>query len=118
ALAEERGERLVFVAGADLAHVGPRFGDDTPYDEEQRHALETADRESLAHATAHEAAGFWGHVSNDNDTRRVCGLAPIYAMLKSMPASTTAHAETLCYEQTIDPDDGSIVSHASVAFYR
>ncbi|MEO8800072.1 MAG: AmmeMemoRadiSam system protein B [Polyangiaceae bacterium] len=118
ALAEERGERIVFVAGADMAHVGPRFGDAEPYDEEQRHDLETVDRESLAHATSRSAAGFWGHVMKDNDTRRVCGLAPIYAMLKAMPKDAATHAETLHYEQTIDPDDGSIVSHASVAFYR
>jgi predicted class III extradiol MEMO1 family dioxygenase len=48
----------------------------------------------------------------------VCGLAPIYALLKSLPADQKANAETLHYEQTIDAEDGSIVSHASVAFYR
>lgn len=116
-LAEKRGERVVFVAGADLAHVGPRFGDAKPYDDRQRTALETRDRESLSHATARDASAFWDHVSSDNDTRRVCGLAPIYAVLRSLPASKGA-AETIFYEQTVDPDEGSIVSHASVAFYR
>lgn len=116
ALAEERGERVVFVAGADLAHVGPRFGDAKPYGEEERGQLEERDRGSLREATGRDAPGFWEHVSSDNDTRRVCGLAPIYALLASI--ATGGGAETLHYEQTIDAHDGSIVSHASVAFFR
>ena len=116
-LAEERGDRVVFVAGADLAHVGPRFGDAKPYGEEKRARLEERDRGSLDAAMGRDAAGFWDHVSSDNDTRRVCGLAPIYALLASLAAGGGA-AETLHYEQTIDAHDGSIVSHASVAFFR
>ncbi len=118
ALIEARDDRVVVIAGADLAHVGPRFGDAKPHDEKKRAALEKRDHESLAQAIAHDAAGFWNHVSEDNDTRRVCGLAPIYALLKSLPANQKANAQTLHYEQTIDAEDGSIVSHASVAFYR
>jgi AmmeMemoRadiSam system protein B len=117
-LVEDRGDRVVIIAGADLAHVGPRFGDSKPYDEKKRAALEQRDHDSLAAATLRDASGFWNHVSEDNDTRRVCGLAPIYALLKSLPSAKKSVAETLHYEQTIDAEDGSIVSHASVAFYR
>ena len=45
----------------------------------------------------------------------MCGLSPIYALLQTMRRGSTgalAH-----YEQTIDPEDGSIVSHAAVAFH-
>ena len=121
-LAETRGDRVVVIAGADLAHVGPRFGDAKPYDEKSREELESRDLGSLAQAIGGDAAGFWDHVSEDNATRRVCGLAPIYALLKTLGADSrsraTSGAETLHYEQTIDAEDGSIVSHASVAFYR
>jgi hypothetical protein len=115
ALVERRPGRVVVVAGADLAHVGPRFGDPGPYDAARRTALETSDRGSLERATALDAPGFWADVAKDLDERRVCGLAPIWSLLRSLGAG--ARGRVLHYEQTIDAGDGSIVSHAAVAFY-
>jgi MEMO1 family protein len=112
---ERLGDRAVVVAGADLAHVGPRFGDRAPFDAAARGRLADTDRESLAHAAEGDAPGFWAHVARDLDTRRVCGLAPIYSLLHAMPGA--ARGELLHYEQTIDADDGSIVSHAALGFY-
>jgi MEMO1 family protein len=114
ALVEARPGRVVLVAGADLAHVGPRFGDEA-FDEGQRAALEQTDRESLQRATALDAAGFWAHVAGDLDERRVCGLAPIWSLLRGV--SGGARGRVLHYEQTVDQEDGSIVSHAAVGFY-
>lgn len=113
-LVEERG--AVVVAGADLAHVGPRFGDPRPYDDRERRRLDEEDRTSLAHATELDAEGFWAHVAPDLDTRRVCGLGPIYSLLRSLGPG--AKGELRHYEQTVDPEEGSIVSHAAVGFYR
>lgn len=135
ALAESRPGRVVVIAGADLAHVGPRFGDAKAMGSRERDALEERDRASLACALGRDASAFWEHVAEDLDTRRVCGLGPIYSLLRSLPRTnggapaevnggggasraTTAHrAQILHYEQTIDDDDGSIVSHAGLAFY-
>jgi MEMO1 family protein len=111
----ELGRRVVLVAGADMAHVGPRFGDPKPYDSPSRHRLARADRDSLNLARDGDAHGFWSDVVRDLDTRRVCGLGPIYALLKTMPDE--ARGKLLHYEQNIDPDDGSIVSHAALGFY-
>jgi AmmeMemoRadiSam system protein B len=110
-----RADRTVVIAGADLAHVGPRFGDQAAYDEEQREELERADRTSLDLAREVAHRDFFYQVQSDLDTRRVCGLGPIYALLRVLPdgcKGTLAH-----YEQTIDPQEGSIVSHAAMAFY-
>jgi predicted class III extradiol MEMO1 family dioxygenase len=107
----------VVIAGADLAHVGPRFGDAKPYDDRQRHTLETTDRDSLARAVDGDASSFWSNVAADLETRRICGLAPIYSLLRTLPGARTPTAELLHYEQTVDADDGSIVSHAAVAFF-
>jgi hypothetical protein len=114
-LVEARPGRVVVVAGADLAHVGPRFGDERPYDAEQRAVLEGLDRGSLERAAAMDGAGFWADVARDLDDRRVCGLAPIWSLLQSV--SGGAHGRLLHYEQTIDAEDGSIVSHAAMGFY-
>jgi AmmeMemoRadiSam system protein B len=114
-LVESRPGRVVLVAGADLAHVGPRFGDEHPYDAEGRGNLERQDRCSLDLATSHDPSGFWAHVARDLDERRVCGLAPIWSLLRALP--TGAVGRLLHYEQTVDEGDGSIVSHAAVGFY-
>jgi AmmeMemoRadiSam system protein B len=114
-LVAERGRRVVVVAGADMAHVGPRFGDAAPLGEAQRSELRRIDGVSIELAARRDARGFWFDVARDLDTRRVCGLSPIYALLQT--AREGATGEALHYEQTIDPEEGSIVSHAAVAFW-
>jgi AmmeMemoRadiSam system protein B len=116
ALVEARQGRVLVVAGADMAHVGPRFGDEEPYGAEARASLEERDRGSLAHATGLDPGAFWAHVAGDLDTRRVCGLAPIYALLRTLPGG--AKGNLFHYEQTIDKEDGSIVSHAALGFFE
>jgi AmmeMemoRadiSam system protein B len=105
----------VVIAGADLAHVGPRFGDPRPLDEKERRVLDDTDRESLDLATGVDAEGFWKQVADDLDTRRVCGLAPVYSLLRVIDPKSKG--ELRHYEQTVDPDEGSIVSHAAMGFY-
>lgn len=108
-------KNAVVIAGADLAHVGPRFGDQKPYTDRQRAVLDETDRESLDHAERAEAEAFWSHVAKDLDSRRVCGLGPIYALLRTM--NPTAKGSLAHYEQTVDAEEGSIVSHAAMGFF-
>jgi AmmeMemoRadiSam system protein B len=114
-IVEEKGRRAVIVAGADMAHVGPRFGDPKPFDARARARLEAKDKASLARAAEADAPAFWSDVATDLETRRVCGLAPVYSLLETMPRG--ARGDLLHYEQTVDPDDGSIVSHAAIGYY-
>lgn len=113
-LVERRAGRVLVVAGADLAHVGPRFGDARALDERGRAALRDCDAESIALAVGGDAPGFFRQVAADLGTRRVCGLGPIYTMLRVLPE---ARGERLHYDQCVDPDEGSIVSHTSLAYY-
>jgi AmmeMemoRadiSam system protein B len=115
AIIEKNGGRTVVIAGADLAHVGPRFGDRAPYGEREREELARTDKISLDLAAAVEHRDFFSQVQSDLDTRRVCGLGPIYTLLRLLP--DVARGELAHYEQTIDPEEGSIVSHAAMAFY-
>jgi hypothetical protein len=115
AVVERQAHRTVVIAGADLAHVGPRFGDSSPYDAHQRKSLEQTDRASLELAAAQAHRDFFFHVQGDLESRRVCGLGPIYALLRALPEGCQGRLEH--YEQTVDPQEGSIVSHAAMAFY-
>ena len=113
-IVEARGGRAVLVAGADLAHIGPRFGDERP-DAARLTELDGTDRDSLTRAIAPDAPAFWEHVVRDLDTRRVCGLAPIYSLLRALPGGT--RGDLLHYEKTVDKDDGSVVNHAAVGYF-
>ena len=113
---DSRPGRVVVVAGADLAHIGPRFGDERPRNEALT-ALDGVDRTSLGHAAQADAQSFWKDVAKDLDTRRVCGLGPIYSLLRTLPGGASTKGELLHYEQTVDKDDGSVVSHAAMAFF-
>jgi AmmeMemoRadiSam system protein B len=110
----ERAGRVLVVAGADLAHVGPRFGDPRPLDGDGRDRLRTRDEESLDLAVGLDPKGFFRQVAADLGSRRVCGLGPIYTMLRLLSG---ARGERLHYEQHVDPEEGSIVSHAALAFH-
>ena len=114
-LVASRPGRVVIVAGADMAHVGPRFGDARALGDKGREQLERADRTSLAFALERDPSAFWSDVSHDLDERRICGLAPIYALLRALPETTGS--TLLYYDQTVDEEDGAIVSHAGVGFF-
>ena len=103
--------RVAFVAGADLAHVGPRFGDTQPVSAAQLTRLERDDRAMLETITAGAADAFFDNVAADDDRRRICGYSPIYALLRCLAGTrgTLRH-----YGQWPDPQ--AVVTHASVIF--
>ena len=105
------GRRVAFVAGADLAHVGPRFGDADPVSPKEAARLAAADRATLAAVTAGDADGFFDDAARDGDARRICGLSPIWMLLR---ATGGAPGVLRHYGQTPDPQ--CVVTFASVVF--
>jgi AmmeMemoRadiSam system protein B len=113
ALISASGEALV-IAGADLAHIGLRFGDQAAPSKTFLREIEGKDREMLAFAEDVDALGFFGYVQREGDHRRICGLPSIYALLASTDAS---RGELLSYQQSSDDGSGSTVTFASMGFY-
>ncbi len=105
------GRRVAFIAGADLAHVGPRFGDAEPVSPAEAARLAEADRAMLATVTAGDANAFFDEAARDGDARRVCGRSPIWALLR---ATGGAPGVLRRYAQTPDPE--CVVTFASVVF--
>ena len=106
------GRRVAFIAGADLAHVGPRFGDPAPMGAADLARVEHADRAMLASVERGDADAFFESVARDGDQRRICGLSPIYSLLRMLaPGSTGALRR---YAQWPDPQ--GTVTFASVVF--
>jgi len=106
------GRKVLALAAADLAHVGPAFGDAKPYGAAEREALETADTHLLSAIVAGDAEGFFGQLREVHDCNRICGLPPIYLTLRFLERS---RGEVVGYDQCpADPQYGSFVSIAGV----
>jgi MEMO1 family protein len=104
------------IAAADLAHLGPRFGDEAPVDDETASWCAGADRLSLQAAAARDSGAFFRVIAEEGDRRRVCGISAIYTLLESLPpgpAGTLLH-----YGQALDEERMTFVSFASMAFTR
>ncbi|HET6439400.1 MAG TPA: AmmeMemoRadiSam system protein B [Anaeromyxobacter sp.] len=103
------GRRVCYLAGADLAHVGPFYGDPRPPTRGELARLAEADRRTLAAAAAGDPAAFHREAIRDDHRRRLCGAAPIYAALRAAGTG----ARLLHYEQWSDGVDS--VSFAAAA---
>jgi predicted class III extradiol MEMO1 family dioxygenase len=106
-----RGRRVVAVAAADLAHVGPAFGDPEPFSVRDKAKVRLADDELLA-ACAEGPGAVLRSAARIDDRYRICGLSPIALTLAFTGPVTT---ELTGYDQCpADTDAGSIVSIAGV----
>jgi hypothetical protein len=105
------GRRVAVIAGADLAHVGPRFGDPAPLGSDDLGRVEREDRAMLGAVEAAEPGAFFAAIAADGDRRRICGFSPIYALLRLLPA---VPGRVRHYGQWPDPQ--AAVTYASVVF--
>jgi AmmeMemoRadiSam system protein B len=105
------GRRVAFIAGADLAHVGPRFGDPAPITPDELSVIDREDRQMLAAVEAGDASAFFESARRDGDRRRICGLSPIYTLLRALGG---APGTLRRYGQWPDPQ--GVVTFASVVF--
>ena len=102
---------VCLVAGADLAHVGARFGDPGPITPDLLRRIEGQDRQMLEPVAAGDPEGFFRFISREKDRRRICGLPPVYTLLHLMRGRT---AELLHYGQAPDPQ--GVVTFCSITF--
>jgi len=108
------GERVCYIASADLAHMGHQFGDREGVREYGLRILAQEDEEMLGYAERMDGEGFFSSISRERDRRRICGLPAIYTMLKVLKAG---EGKLLKYGQAFTPETQSVVSFASMAFY-
>lgn len=106
--------RTLVVAAADLAHVGPVFGDRTGWDDTARAKLKESDERMLAVASDGNPADFLAALRVEKDAHRVCGLPPIYWALQTLDG---VRGELLGYNQCpADAQGSSWVSIAGMAY--
>jgi AmmeMemoRadiSam system protein B len=107
-------EKICFVAGVDLAHVGAEF-DDPPLTAKKLEKVMAQDRTSLEIITKKQDADlFHADVAEDVE-RKICGHSPIHATLEALARTGRKHAgEVLCHDRWYDGK--SSVTFCSVAF--
>ena len=110
------GRKTLVIAAADLAHVGPAFGDAAPMDTARRARLAADDDASIRAICDGDAEGFFDMSRRERDARRICGLPPIYLALRYL---REARGESLGYDQCpADAADTSLVSIAGILLYE
>lgn len=105
------GRRVCFIASADLAHIGLRFGDPSEPTKLDLQCLALEDKEMLKKIEKFDKSGFYWNIARDMDKRRICGFSPIYSMLSCLENGV---GRLLKYEQSYDQQGGSVVSFASL----
>ena len=110
------GRNTLVIAAGDLAHVGPNFGDAAPIDAVGRATLAAEDAASVDAICRGDAAGFFELSRAEGDRRRICGLSPIYLMLRLLGPM---EGESMGYDQCpADVDGGSLVSIVGALLYE
>lgn len=113
-LAARESQRLFWVLGIDMAHIGRRYGDEliAQADRGELELVRERDHRRIARIEASDASGFWDLVQENQDDLKWCGSSPLYTFLKAVPQ---AKGKLLRYEQwNIDPQ--SVVSFAGMSF--
>lgn len=107
-------ERLFWVLGIDMAHMGRRYGDpfEAVADVDEMAEVARRDSQRIERMEAGDAAGFWSLVQPEHDDLKWCGSAPVYTFLKSVPGAKGALQR---YEQW-NIDEQSVVSFAGMTF--
>jgi AmmeMemoRadiSam system protein B len=117
ALSDTKPERVCFVGGVDLCHVGIEFGD-PPLTKAKLEGYLAQDRKTLEILTeSQDADRFHADVAED-ESRKICGHAPIHALLEALARQDRKRSgELLCHDWHDVWDGGkSAVSFCSVVY--
>ncbi|MBI4531920.1 MAG: AmmeMemoRadiSam system protein B [Candidatus Latescibacteria bacterium] len=108
---EVSGKRMCLIVGADLAHMGQRFGDHEPLTPGFFSFIEAEDRALLDRVMALDREGFFRMIQKDQDRRRICGFPSISTLLSTVEGT---RGELLKYDQAVDLGAQSVVSFAGL----
>ena len=115
ALLEQGDRKTCLIASADLSHVGPRFGADRPLMAPDLEKVQEHDRQVLQAAMVGDAEGMFRLISRRRNDTNICGLAPIYVLLRSLG---DFRGQLLDYRQATSPDRQQSVSFAAATLWQ
>jgi AmmeMemoRadiSam system protein B len=113
-LSAREGNKLFWVLGVDMAHMGRRYGDQmvARAQEGEMAAVAERDKRRIDRLTEADPQGFWDLVQENQDDLKWCGSSPMYTFLKAVPQARG----TLRRYQQWNIDEQSVVSFAAIGF--
>lgn len=103
---------VMVMASADLAHIGPRFGDDREVTNGFLAEVEELDRAYLAALGEGPLVGL-ETLASHGDSCHICGTASIFTLGMAVPDARTS---LLGYHQAVNPEMWQAVTYASMVF--
>ncbi|MGQ9663582.1 MAG: AmmeMemoRadiSam system protein B [Kiritimatiellia bacterium] len=107
-------ESTLVVAGVDLAHIGPKFGDPLPARQIEVEAKDS-DLRLLEAVCARDGQRYWAELRTGSNRHHVCGAAALACLTAMLPPSV---GSVLDYELWHEEATRSAVSFAAVLFER
>jgi AmmeMemoRadiSam system protein B len=108
------GQEVCVIAGANLAHIGLRYGDQKPPTDFSFHRCMQADLEMLKKVEELHPEEFAQYILTEGDKRHILGFSAIFLLLKLIEAEK---GEVLRYDRGITDQFNSTVTYASMAFF-
>ena len=108
-------ESVCYLISGDLAHIGPKFGDEAKAAEPWLTESREGDRKIMAEIERADPAGYFDAIASEGDHRRICGLPPTLLTLETLRPSK---GRVLHYQQFVHPQGFESVSFAAAAFYE
>jgi AmmeMemoRadiSam system protein B len=108
-------EKVCYLISGDLAHIGPKFGDEQKAAGPWLEASRQQDDAIVATYAAADPQRYYEVIAAEKDERRICGLPPTWLTLE---ATRPARGRLLHYQQFVHPQGHESVSFASAAFYE
>ncbi len=114
AIAEREKDRLFWVLGVDMAHLGMRYGDNfvARANQDEMNVVRERDLLRIERVNASDPRGFWDLVKENQDDLKWCGSSPFYTFMKAVPQARG----TLQHYQQWNIDERSVVSFAGITF--
>lgn len=109
---EEDERKVTYIVGGDLAHIGPRYGDSHPVLPDDIKSCSEKDMQMLEKA-CEGAEEFFSFVAGEGDRRNICGMPPLYLMLKLLDGAV---GEVIHSSHWFDDSTRSAVTFAAMVY--
>ena len=107
---DSQGGRTLFVASADMSHVGPAFGEPAAIGDQRRREVEHHDRAMMKEFIASPDRLIEGMRAQKNPTR----WCSVGAMTAAVRLAKPSSIELIDYRQAVDEQGNALVSSASM----
>lgn len=111
-LLDKYGKKYSVICSVDFSHVGYKFGDNFDA-KDKAEEISANDQKLISSILNNDADSFFNEITESHDMYKVCGISPIYSLLKMFSFSKI---NLLNYKYWYETETKSTVSFASFNF--